>query len=55
MRRGRPDHVLDGESGHVDGTPTGDPVFAAEMVGPGVAIDPDPGPVTVVSTAPDGS
>ncbi len=28
---------------------TGDPVFAAEMVGPGVAIDPDPGPVTVVS------
>ena len=28
---------------------TGDPVFEAEMVGPGVAIDPDPGPVTVVS------
>ncbi len=28
---------------------TGDPVFAAEMVGPGVAIDPDPGLVTVVS------
>lgn len=26
-----------------------DPVFAAEMVGPGVAIDPDPGDVTVVS------
>ena len=27
-----------------------DPVFAAEMVGPGVAVDPDPGePVTVVS------
>ena len=26
-----------------------DPVFAAEMVGPGVAIDPDPGEVTVVS------
>jgi len=30
-------------------TATGDPVFAAEMVGPGVAIDPDPGLVTVVS------
>jgi glucose-specific phosphotransferase system IIA component len=28
---------------------TPDPVFAAEMVGPGVAIDPDPGEVTVVS------
>ena len=27
----------------------GDPVFAAEMVGPGVAIDPTRGPVTVVS------
>jgi PTS system glucose-specific IIA component len=26
-----------------------DPVFATEMVGPGVAIDPDPGEVTVVS------
>ena len=26
-----------------------DPVFAAEMVGPGIAIDPDPGEVTVVS------
>jgi sugar PTS system EIIA component len=26
-----------------------DPVFAAEMVGPGVAIDPDPGEVTVIS------
>ncbi|MEO5852033.1 MAG: PTS glucose transporter subunit IIA [Nocardioides sp.] len=26
-----------------------DPVFAAEMVGPGVAIDPVPGPTTVVS------
>jgi len=26
-----------------------DPVFASEMVGPGVAIDPDPGEVTVVS------
>lgn len=26
-----------------------DPVFAAEMVGPGVAIDPDPGLSTVVS------
>ncbi|MCW2793476.1 MAG: system N-acetylglucosamine-specific component [Nocardioides sp.] len=26
-----------------------DPVFAAEMVGPGVAIDPDPGEVTVMS------
>ena len=26
-----------------------DPVFAAEMVGPGVGIDPDPGEVTVVS------
>ena len=26
-----------------------DPVFAAEMVGPGVAIDPDPGEATVVS------
>jgi PTS system glucose-specific IIA component len=26
-----------------------DPVFAAEMVGPGVAIEPDPGEVTVVS------
>lgn len=28
---------------------TGDPVFASEMVGPGVAIAPDPGEVTVVS------
>jgi sugar PTS system EIIA component len=28
---------------------TGDPVFAAEMVGPGVAIDPEPGQGTVVS------
>ena len=28
---------------------TPDPVFASEMVGPGVAIDPDPGDVTVVS------
>jgi len=28
---------------------TGDPVFAGEMVGPGVAIDPEPGQVTVVS------
>lgn len=26
-----------------------DPVFAGEMVGPGVAIDPSPGPTTVVS------
>lgn len=26
-----------------------DPVFAAEMVGPGLAIDPPPGPATVVS------
>ena len=26
-----------------------DPVFSSEMVGPGVAIDPDPGEVTVVS------
>jgi PTS system glucose-specific IIA component len=26
-----------------------DPVFAAEMVGPGVAIDPDPGETTVVA------
>jgi len=26
-----------------------DPVFAAEMLGPGVGIDPDPGDVTVVS------
>jgi glucose-specific phosphotransferase system IIA component len=26
-----------------------DPVFAGEMVGPGVAIDPDPGEVTVAS------
>ena len=26
-----------------------DPVFASEMVGPGVAIDPSPGPTTVVS------
>ncbi len=26
-----------------------DPVFASEMVGPGIAIDPDPGEVTVVS------
>ncbi len=26
-----------------------DPVFASEMVGPGVAIEPDPGEVTVVS------
>ncbi|RLV48859.1 PTS glucose transporter subunit IIA [Nocardioides mangrovicus] len=30
-------------------TQTPDPVFAGEMVGPGVAIDPDPGPTTVVS------
>lgn len=28
---------------------TPDPVFASEMVGPGLAIDPDPGEVTVVS------
>ena len=28
---------------------TPDPVFASEMVGPGVANDPDPGEVTVVS------
>jgi sugar PTS system EIIA component len=28
---------------------TPDPVFASEMVGPGVAIDPAPGEVTVVS------
>jgi len=28
---------------------TGDPVFAGEMVGPGVAIDPEPGETTVVS------
>ena len=28
---------------------TGDPVFASEMVGPGVAIDPEPGETTVVS------
>lgn len=28
---------------------TPDPVFASEMVGPGIAIDPDPGEVTVVS------
>ena len=26
-----------------------DPVFSSEMVGPGLAIDPDPGEVTVVS------
>ena len=26
-----------------------DPVFSSEMVGPGVALDPGPGPVTVVS------
>ncbi len=26
-----------------------DPVFAGEMVGPGVAIEPNPGPTTVVS------
>ena len=30
-------------------TETPDPVFAAEMVGPGVVIDPAPGEVTVVS------
>jgi len=30
-------------------TDTPDPVFSAEMVGPGVAIDPDPGETTVVS------
>lgn len=30
-------------------TETPDPVFAGEMMGPGVAIDPDPGEVTVVS------
>ena len=28
---------------------TPDPVFSSEMVGPGVAIDPDPGETTVVS------
>jgi PTS system glucose-specific IIA component len=28
---------------------TPDPVFAAEMVGPGVTIDPDPGEATVIS------
>lgn len=28
---------------------TPDPVFATEMMGPGVTIDPDPGEVTVVS------
>jgi glucose-specific phosphotransferase system IIA component len=31
---------------------TGDPVFAGEMVGPGVAIDPEPGETTVVSPIP---
>jgi glucose-specific phosphotransferase system IIA component len=30
-------------------TETPDPVFAGEMVGPGVAIDPEPGDTTVVS------
>ena len=30
-------------------TDVDDPVFAQEMVGPGVAIDPDPGETTVVS------
>jgi len=30
-------------------TDTPDPVFAGEMLGPGVTIDPDPGEVTVVS------
>ena len=30
-------------------TEVDDPVFAQEMVGPGVAIDPDPGETTVVS------
>jgi PTS system glucose-specific IIA component len=30
-------------------TDTPDPVFADEMVGPGVAIEPDPGETTVVS------
>ena len=30
-------------------TDTPDPVFAGEMVGPGVAIEPEPGPATVVS------
>ena len=30
-------------------TETPDPVFAGEMMGPGVTIDPDPGEVTVVS------
>jgi glucose-specific phosphotransferase system IIA component len=30
-------------------TEVSDPVFAGEMVGPGVAIDPDPGQTTVVS------
>ena len=30
-------------------TEVDDPVFAGEMVGPGVAIDPDPGETTVVS------
>jgi sugar PTS system EIIA component len=30
-------------------TETPDPVFAGEMMGPGITIDPDPGEVTVVS------
>src|SRR3954454_2455316 len=30
-------------------TDTPDPVFSAEMVGPGIAIQPDPGETTVVS------
>jgi len=30
-------------------TQTPDPVFSGEMVGPGVAIDPDPGDTTVIS------
>lgn len=30
-------------------TEVSDPVFAAEMVGPGVAIEPAPGPTTVVA------
>lgn len=29
-----------------------DPVFAAEMVGPGVAIEPDPGETVVIARRP---
>ena len=36
-------------------TEVDDPVFAQEMVGPGVAIDPDPGETTVEQFTPKGT